>query len=107
MATGASSAAAGWATRRIRPIVILDINHYIAQNGSKTAGTGCIGKVANIIGFFVEGMCKDVTLDPGMACDDPSKDVVGRIVTVPSTLATGAGDVDDDASFLTIIRLVR
>ena len=27
----------------------------------------CIGKVANIIGFFAEGMCKDVTLDPGMA----------------------------------------
>ncbi len=42
-----------------------------------------------------------------MACDDPTKDVVGRIVEVPSTAAAGAGDVDDDAAFLTIIRLVR
>lgn len=91
-------------TRRIRPIVLLDINHYIAQGCS---GTTCIGKVANIIGFFLEGMCKDVTLDLGLACNDPSKDVVGRIVKVPSTAFAGAGDIEDDAAFLTIIRLVR
>ena len=91
--------------------MIIDINHYITQNGTKTCtGTTCVAKVANIIGFFLEGMCKDVIdrqLDRGMACDDPTKDVVGRIVEVPSTAAAGAGDVDDDAAFLTIIRLVR
>ena len=48
---------------RIRPIVIIDIDNYIARGCS---GTTCIAKVANILGFFVEGMCKDVTLDPGM-----------------------------------------
>ena len=61
--------------RRIRPIVILDINHYITQNGTKTCtGTNCVGKVANIIGFFLEGMCNQagLQLDPGLSCDNPS-----------------------------------
>ena len=89
---------------RIRPIVIIDINNYISRGCS---GSTCIAKVANIIGFFVEGMCKDVTLDQGMGCDDPNKDVVGRIVTLPGSLATGAGTVDDSASFIKVVRLVR
>ena len=55
----------------------------------RAARARCVGKVANIIGFFVEGMCKDVTLDPGMGCDDPSKDVVGRIVTFPDATYPG------------------
>ena len=98
----------GMSTPRIRPIVVLDINHYIAQNCS---GTGCIGKVANIIGFFVEGMCNDVMsrggLEPGITCEDPNKDVIGRIVTLPSTMAAGVGNVEEEAAFLTVIRLVR
>jgi hypothetical protein len=94
----------GWGTPRIRPIVVLDINHYEAQGCS---GTGCIGKVANIIGFFVEGMCRDVTLDPGITCQTPNKDVVGRIVKLPSTVFGGAGEVEESASFLQIVRLVR
>ena len=97
------------ATPRIRPIAILDINAYITQPCS--GGTTCIGKVANIIGFFVEGMCDDVTraraLDNGNTCPDPSKDVVGRIVSLPGTFATTTGSVDDSASFIKIIRLVR
>ena len=71
-----------------------------------TGGT-CVGKVANIIGFFVEGMCNTVTLDAGLACDDPSKDVVGRIVTLPSQHVGGTGGVEDNASFLKVIRLIR
>jgi hypothetical protein len=71
------------------------------------SGTTCIGKVANIIGFFVEGMCKDVTLDNGNVCADPTKDVVGRIVTLPGTLANGVGTTDPSAAFITVIRLVR
>jgi hypothetical protein len=94
----------GWSSPRIRPIVVLDINHYIAQGCS---GTTCIGKVANIIGFFVEGMCKDVTLDGGVTCEDPNKDVVGRIVKLPSTYFSGAGEVEESAAFLQIVRLVR
>ena len=89
---------------RIRPMVVLDMNNYISQGCS---GTTCIGKVANIIGFFAEGMCKDVTLDPGMGCDNPAKDVVGRIVTIPGSYATGTGSVEESASFVKVVRLVR
>jgi len=56
-------------------------------------------------------MCNDVTagngLDNGNTCPNPSKDVVGRIVTLPGTFATGVGTVDDSASFIKVIRLVR
>ena len=89
---------------RIRPIAIIDINHYDASGC--TGGT-CVAKVANIIGFFLEGMCEDVSLDTGILCDDPSKDVVGRIVTLPSKYISGVGTVDPTASFLKIITLVR
>jgi hypothetical protein len=89
---------------RIRPLAVIDIGNYMAQGCS---GTTCLGKVANIIGFFVEGMCKDVTMDTGMICPDPNKDVVGRIVTLPGSFATGVGTVDDSASFIKVIRLVR
>jgi len=88
-----SSGAVDMSSPRIRPIAIIDINNYISQGCS---GTTCIAKVANIIGFFVEGMCPD-----------PSKDVVGRIVTLPGSFATGVGTVDDSASFIKVIRLVR
>jgi hypothetical protein len=90
---------------RIRPIAVIDIGNYMSQGCS---GTTCIGKVANIIGFFVEGMCKSVTpLDAGMTCPDPTKDVVGRIVTLPGSFATGVGTVEDSASFIRVIKLVR
>ena len=69
-------------------MVVLDINHYVASGC--TGGT-CVGKVANIIGFFLEGMCNTVTLDPGLVCDDPTKDVVGRIVTLPAQHVVGSG----------------
>ena len=89
---------------RIRGMVVLDINHYVASGC--TGGT-CVGKVANIIGFFVEGICKNVALDPGLGCDDPNKDIVGRIVTLPSQYVAGTGEVEDDASFIKVVRLVR
>jgi len=101
---GAVTGGQGMATPRIRGLVVLDINHYVASGC--TGGT-CVGKVANIIGFFLEGMCNAVALDPGMNCDDPSKDVVGRIVTLPAQYAAGTGTVVDDASFIKVIRLVR
>ena len=94
----------GMSSARIRPMVILDINHYMA---SGCTGTTCVGKVANIIGFFVEGMCKDVTLDSGISCDAPNKDVVGRIVTIPGSYASGSGGAEESASFVKVVRLVR
>jgi hypothetical protein len=100
---------------RVRPAAIFDIAHYM-QNPQcvNQAGTGCIIRVANIVGFFVEGMCDEVAaagrLDPGMACapnPEGRNQVVGRIVTEPSYTFQGAGELDDQASFLTIVRLVR
>jgi len=102
--TGAVTGGQGMSSPRIRGMAIIDINHYIASGC--TGGT-CVGKIANIIGFFLEGMCNTVTLDPGLACDDPSKDVVGRIVTLPAQYVSGTGEVEDDASFAKIVRLVR
>ena len=106
---GAVVGGGGMATPRIRPIVIIDINNYVGQGCS---GTTCVAKVANIVGFFVEGMCEDVfdrgDMDGGMICDDPKKDVVGRIVNLPSTYVVGAGNaVETNASFIRIVRLVR
>lgn len=98
------SGGGGMSSPRIRPVVIIDIDHYIAQGCS---GTTCIGKVANIIGFFVEGICSDVTLDPGLACENPNREVVGRIVTLPGTYVAGTGTVEDSAAFVQVVRLVR
>jgi hypothetical protein len=102
--TGAVVGGDGMSSPRIRPLVILDIDAYVA-NGCD--GTTCVGKVANIIGFFVEGMCKDVTLDPGYVCPDPNKDVVGRIVKIPALDVSGVGTVQDPSAFLEVVRLVR
>ena len=53
------------ATPRIRGMVVLDINHYDASGCNRAAR--CVGKVVNIIGFFVEGMCN--TVDAGRRPD--------------------------------------
>jgi hypothetical protein len=102
--TGAVTGGQGMSSPRIRGMVVLDINHYVASGC--TGGT-CVGKVANIIGFFVEGICKNVALGPGLACDDPNRDIVGRIVTLPAQYVAGTGEVEEDASFVKVIRLVR
>jgi Putative Flp pilus-assembly TadE/G-like len=102
--TGAVTGGQGMGSPRIRGMVVLDINHYDASGC--TGGT-CVGKVANIIGFFVEGVCKAVTLDAGLTCDDPNKDIVGRIVSLPAQYVAGTGDVEEDASFIKVVRLVR
>jgi hypothetical protein len=95
---------------RIRPLPIINNTEYIAAGCS---GTGCIAKVVNIVGFFVEGLCDDVKaaggLDPGNDCDPGSNDkgqVVGRIVTLPGKL-TGTGMPVDESSFVKVIQLVR
>jgi len=91
---------------RIRPLTVLDIDSYMAEGCS---GTGCIGKVANILGFFIDGVCGDSgyipTMDPGMSC--ANGDVVGRIVTIPGSSAKGGGTVETPASFVKVIRLIR
>ncbi len=94
---------------RLRPLAVFDNSHY---GPSGCSGTNCVVRVANIIGFFVEGMGNQLSgnqWDQGMQsiCEQPQKCVVGRIVNLPGTFAGGAGDVASDASFVSIIRLVR
>jgi Putative Flp pilus-assembly TadE/G-like len=101
---------------RIRPVAVFDIARYMTNASCvNQAGTGCTVKVVNIIGFFLEGMCDTVAqakqLDPGVNCS-PDKnvaknEVVGRIVTLPAAFFAGSGDIEEDAAFLQVLRLVR
>jgi hypothetical protein len=107
---GAVVGGGGMDSSRIRPIAIIDIEHY---DGTTCSGSTCVTKVANIIGFFLEGMCGDVRdnplmgLDTGLECDDPDRDVVGRIVTLPAFYYAGAGNVEESAAFLQVVMLVQ
>ena len=117
--TGAVVTATGalnMSSPRVRPAAVFDINSYMTNASCRNqSGTGCVVRVVNIIGFFIEGMCDTVRsagqLDPGVSCDpSPSearRQVVGRIVTLPSTYYAGAGEIEEDASFLQVVRLVR
>ena len=68
-------------------------------------------KVVNILGFFVEGVCKDVEaagrLDSTTYCDDKNKDIVGRLVSYIGSTRGGAGNVPNGNSFIIVTRLVR
>jgi hypothetical protein len=79
-------------------------NHVAACAGT---GSGCVAQVVNIFGYFVEGMCNTVTLDPGVTCPTPDQDVVGRLMSYPGQILTVAGSVTSTASFLTVTRLVQ
>jgi hypothetical protein len=96
------------ASKRIRPLAVVDIGSYMAAG---CTGSTCVVKIANIIGFFVEGMCGDVKaaggLAPGMDCTNPGKDVVGRIVTLPGIYVTGVGTTPANAAFIWVVQLVR
>jgi hypothetical protein len=95
-------------SERIRPLAVVDIGNYIAQS---CTGSPCVVKIANIIGFFIEGMCNDVQaagrLAPGMGCTNPTKDVVGRIVKLPGKYVTGIGTTPANAAFIWVVQLVR
>jgi hypothetical protein len=93
----------GGISPRVVPLALYDPKLYVA---SGCGGSTCITKVVNMIGFFLEGMCPDVSLDPGNDCGKfPQKTVVGRILMYPSI--GGVSPVEDTASFLQVIHLVR
>ena len=95
---------------RIVPLIVFNTLAYYFENQPPAcggSGSGCVAQVVNMVGFFVEGMCNTVTLDPGITCPDPSNDVVGRLMSYPAQILTGAGTVTPAASFLTVTRLVR
>jgi Flp pilus assembly protein TadG len=75
---------------RIVPVALFDIDYFFQGSPSgKTSVT-----ITNIMGFFVEGM------GPG------NKDVIGRLVAIPG-VTRGGGSVDETASFLRKVLLVR
>ena len=76
---------------RIVPVPLFDIDAFFAGSpNGKTSVT-----ITNIMGFFIEGMG-----GPG------NKDVIGRLVAIPG-LTQGGGSVDETASFLRKVLLVR
>jgi Putative Flp pilus-assembly TadE/G-like len=95
-------------SKRIVPIVLFHTADYVASGCS---GTGCMVKVVNIMGFFVEGMCDTLAsqgkLEADTFCDTPEKTVVGRLVSHESQYRGGAGESSQGAAFLKIYRLVR
>lgn len=76
---------------RIIPVPLFDIDAFFAgsPNGKTTVN------ITNIMGFFIEGMC-----------GAGNKDVCGRLVAIPG-LTSGGGSVDETASFLRKVLLVR
>jgi hypothetical protein len=71
------------------PLVNPDIIAEIQKGGRTTV------PVANIAGFFVEGIA------PG------GKGVLGRLVTMPGMQSSGAGPISPAAAYLYTIQLVR
>lgn len=76
---------------RIVPVVLFDIDSFFAGSpNGKTSVT-----VSNIMGFFVEGMG-----------GQGNRDVLGRLAAIPGLSAAG-GNVDETASFMRKVMLVR
>jgi hypothetical protein len=76
---------------RIVPVVLFDVDSFFAGSpNGKTSVT-----ISNIMGFFVEGMG-----------GNGNKDVIGRLVSIPG-LTKGTSNVDESASFLRTVLLVR
>jgi hypothetical protein len=92
---------------RIVPIPLFDPADFVVNQASTCSGSNCVIKVVNIMGFFVEGVCEDVALDPGTYCADDKKDIVGRLVGYVGTKRGGSGNVPTGNSFIIITRLVR
>jgi Flp pilus assembly protein TadG len=88
---------------RVVPIATLDIDDYLSRN--PTGSTGTV-RLANIYGYFIEGM-GDVDKNTGVMTLNPAgKAVLGRIMTIPA-MAIGTSPLPASASFLRTIILVR
>jgi len=96
---------------RIVPIPLFDPQDFIVNQAGSCSGSNCVIKVVNIMGFFVEGVCKDVEdqgrLESTTYCNDKNKDIVGRLMSYVGSVRGGAGNVPTPNSFIQVVRLVR
>jgi Putative Flp pilus-assembly TadE/G-like len=96
---------------RIVPIPLFDPEDFVVNQAASCSGAGCVIKVVNIMGFFLEGVCEDVEargeLEDTTKCADPKKDIVGRIMGHVGTRRGGAGNVPVGNGFILVTRLVR
>ena len=96
---------------RVVPIPLFDPADFIVNQSASCSGAGCVIKVVNVMGFFLEGTCDDVAargeLETYTKCEDPSKDVVGRLMGYVGTRVGTAGNVPIGNAFILVFRLVR
>jgi len=71
------------------PLVNPDIVAQVQSGGRSTV------PIANIAGFFVEGMAPD------------GKGVLGRLITMPALQSSGTGPISSESAYLYTIQLVR
>jgi hypothetical protein len=97
---------------RIVPIAIFDTSSYFTEaTVNNCNGTGCVARVVNLAGYFIEGMCSDVY--PSAATrpawcgsnSDAQKIVIGRFMKYPGQWAGTGGPTT--SSFSQSVRLVR
>jgi len=92
---------------RIVPVAVFDPQLYLSQGYN---GSNGIIKVVNILGFFIEGFCKDNSflhesyLPP--CTQGGSNDLVGRLVPFNGTMVPN-GVVAGPSAFGQVIRLIR
>jgi len=93
---------------RIVPVSVMDTDAYLAADPS---GSGGVVKIVNIFGFFIEGMGDldpngNIVFDPSDPIRPQNRVVIGRLMTLPG-LGSGSSNIDERASFLRTIVLVR
>ena len=92
---------------RIVPIAIFDTSAFVNETCS---GSGCVARVINLAGFFVEGMCFDVYGAGSLpswcgSVSDSKKTVIGRFMKYPGQLSGAAGTAT--STFAQAVRIVR
>lgn len=92
---------------RIVPIATFDTSTFASSGCS---GSGCVARVVNLVGFFVEGMCSDVYPNAATrpawcgSSSEANKVVIGRMMKYPGQGGLGGPAV---GSFVQTVRLVR
>jgi hypothetical protein len=92
-------------SERVVPIALFDTALYLSQGYN---GTNGVVKLVGLLGFFVEGLCKDSFYKESyLDCSNNNNDVVGRLVSFPGIYVEGAAEAAPGVAFGQVIRLVR